>query len=79
MTRASEHHDETMKPYANIVRRLLNAMAFANAGNLHDFEEMLEESDRRRGDEKHPTARHSGTAARRSRRRIAFASPLPQL
>jgi hypothetical protein len=68
-----------MNHYTKILQRLLNATAFANAGNLRDFQELLEESDRRRVVEKRSTARHSGTAARRTLRRIAIATPLPQL
>jgi hypothetical protein len=68
-----------MKPYAKTLQRILDAMAFANAGNLREFEELLEESDQRRLVEKRSTARHYGAAARRSRRHALGALPLPQL
>jgi hypothetical protein len=68
-----------MKPYAKTLQRLLNAMAYANAGNLREFEELLEASDQRRLVDKRSTARHYGTAARHSRRHAIGALPLPQL
>lgn len=68
-----------MKSYAKILQRLLDAMAFANAGNRREFERMLEESAQRRLAEKRSTARYCGAAARRSRRRASAAIPLPQL
>lgn len=68
-----------MNAYAKTLQRLLNALAFANAGNLREFEELLEEGDRRRLAERRATARHYGSAARRSRRHGAAMLPLPQL
>ena len=68
-----------MKRYAKLLQRLSNALAFANAGNFREFEELLAESDRRRVIEKRSTARHCGAATRRSLRRGSAALPLPQL
>jgi hypothetical protein len=68
-----------MNAYAKTLHRLLNALTFANAGNLREFEELLEEGDRRRLVETRSTARHYGSAARRSRRYAAAMQPLPQL
>ncbi len=65
-----------MKRYAKLLQRLSNALAFANAGNFREFEELLEEGDRRRLVEKRSIARHYGAAARR---RGCAALPLPQL
>ncbi|HEX8988067.1 MAG TPA: hypothetical protein VF816_08900 [Rhodocyclaceae bacterium] len=67
-----------MKTTAKILRRLMDALAFANAGNFREFEELLEESDRRRVAAMRCTARHYGSGARRVRRPVA-ALPLPQL
>jgi hypothetical protein len=67
-----------MKPYAEILQRLLDALTFANARNFREFEELLAESDQRRLARKRSTARHYGTGARRVRRHAA-SLPLPQL
>ncbi|MGE5466578.1 MAG: hypothetical protein ACM3Y9_04055 [Ignavibacteria bacterium] len=68
-----------MKSYAKKLQRLLDALGFANAANFREFEELLEESDRRRVAQKRSTARHAGAAARRAHRRTPVALPLPQL
>ncbi|MDD5249393.1 MAG: hypothetical protein PHY45_10430 [Rhodocyclaceae bacterium] len=66
-----------MKPYVQVLQRILNAMAFANVGNQREFEELLATGDRRLLREKRNTARHYGAAARRTRRQpTAFAFPL---
>ncbi|HEX8961516.1 MAG TPA: hypothetical protein VF801_00825 [Rhodocyclaceae bacterium] len=64
---------------SGILQRLLNALAFANARNFREFEQLLEESDQRRLAQKRSTARHFGSGARRMRRHAAPALPLPQL
>lgn len=68
-----------MNSYAKTLHRLLTALTFANAGNLREFEELLEKGDERRLVEKRSTARHYGSAARRSRRHAGAMLPLPQL
>lgn len=58
-----------MKQLIAVLERLLNAVAFANAGNFREFEELLEARDRRLIREQRSTARHPGAAARRTRRK----------
>jgi hypothetical protein len=66
-----------VKRYAQVLQRLFNAMAFANAGNFREFEELLEERDRRLALAKRSTARHCGAATRRTRRQAPTALGFP--
>ena len=68
---------QAVKPYARLLQRIADAMTFANAGNFREFEELLEERDRRLTLAKRNTARHYGAAARRTRRAAATVFTLP--